>query len=141
MSAAVASQFTAAAGAFLFGLLALMPSLLVRSENRGLDGFVADLTGVAGTGGLYLLAAHLFASGAVTFYSAATFVAGLVVARSAFRRVRPRLAAMLAPLTAFLSQKKKLAEEAKEKSRLRGAERVNGKKSSDEGVNAGASRD
>lgn len=107
MSTFVASQFTAAAGAFLFGLLACFPSLLVRAENRGLDGFVADFAGVVCTAGLYLLSLHLFASGRVEIYTAAAFIAGLAIARLVFRRLRPFLAKLLAPALGFVAEKRK----------------------------------
>lgn len=113
MSAFVLTQATAAAGATAFGLLALLPSLLVRADNRGLGGFCADFAGIAGVGGLFLLSCHLFASGAVNFYCAVCFAAGLVTARLLFRRAEPRLTAVFSPLVDAVAQKRERALRAR----------------------------
>lgn len=120
MSAFVLTQAAAAAGAAAFGLLALLPSLLVRADNRGLGGFCADFAGIAGVCAMFLLSCHLFASGAVNFYCAACFAAGLVTGRLLFRRVEPRLTAVFSPLVAAIAKRREQALEAR---RRRFAER------------------
>ena len=110
MSAFVLTQAAAAAGAAAFGLLALLPSLLVRADNRGLGGFCADFAGIAGVCAMFLLSCHLFASGAVNFYCAACFAAGLVTGRLLFRRVEPRLTAVFSPLVAAIAKRREPLE-------------------------------
>ena len=111
MSDFVMSQFTAAAGAVLFGMLALFPSLMVRKKNRGLGGFCADFAGIAGVGGLFLLSSHLFASGTVNLYCSVCFAVGLVAARAAFRRIRPFLLRVFAPAFTAAAKLKEQGEE------------------------------
>ena len=71
-----AAEFAAAAGALALGVAAALPSLAV-GKREGATGAVLDFAGVTAAGGLLLVHARLFTSGAPALWAAALFAAGL----------------------------------------------------------------
>lgn len=92
-----AAGFAAAAGALALGVAAALPSLAV-GKREGATGAVLDFAGVTAAGGLLLVHAHLFTSGAPALWAAALFAAGLAAGRAPAKKLLALIAAALGRL-------------------------------------------
>ena len=93
-----AAEFAAAAGALALGVAAALPSLAV-GKREGATGAVLDFAGVTAAGGLLLVHAHLFTSGAPALWAAALFAAGLAAGRAPAKKLLALIAAALGRLS------------------------------------------
>ena len=116
-----AAEFAAAAGALALGVAAALPSLAV-GKREGATGAVLDFAGVTAAGGLLLVHAHLFTSGAPALWAAALFAAGLAAGRAPAKKLLALIAAALGRLRTKFGRLSP-AENIRRARRVRGAPR------------------
>lgn len=116
-----AAEFAAAAGALALGAAAALPSLAV-GKREGATGAVLDFAGVTAAGGLLLVHAHLFTSGAPALWAAALFAAGLAAGRAPAKKLLALITAALGRLRTKFGRLSP-AENIRRARRVRGAPR------------------